>query len=36
MEILFKGIAKKTGQPVIGYHLKMLNENGETANSVGE
>lgn len=34
MEILFKGIAKKTGQPVIGYHLKMLNENGEMVDKI--
>ena len=34
MEILFKGIAKKTGQPVIGYHLKMLNEHGEMVDKI--
>lgn len=34
MEILFRGIAKKTGQPVIGYHLKMLNENGEMVDKI--
>lgn len=34
MEILFRGIAKKTGQPVIGYHLKMLNEHGEMVDKI--
>ena len=34
MEILFRGIAKKTGKPVIGYHLKMLNEHGETVDKI--
>ena len=34
MEILFRGIAKKTGKPVIGYHLKMLNEHGEMVDKI--
>ena len=34
MEILFKGMSKKTGQPVIGYHLKMLNEHGEMVDKI--
>lgn len=34
MEILFRGIAKKTGQPVIGYHLKILNEHGEMVDKI--
>lgn len=34
MEILFRGIVKKTGRPVIGYHLKMLNEHGEMVDKI--
>lgn len=34
MEILFRGIAKKTGRPVIGYHLRMLNEHGEMVDKI--
>ena len=34
MEILFRGIAKKTGKTVIGYHLKMLNEHGEMVDKI--
>ena len=34
MEILYRGIAKKTGKPVIGYHLKMLNEHGEMVDKI--
>ena len=34
MEILFKGISKKTWQPVIGYRIKMLNENGEMVDKI--
>lgn len=34
MEILFRGIAEKTGKPVIGYHLKMLNEHGEMVDKI--
>lgn len=34
MEILFRGIAKKTGKSVIGYHLKMLNEHGEMVDKI--
>lgn len=34
MEILFKGMSKKTGQPVIGYHLNMLNEHGEMVDKI--
>ena len=34
MEILFRGIAKKTGKTVIGYHIKMLNEHGEMVDKI--